>query len=446
MKMKMKKLLLLFILLTGIVSTVSAEDVVKIKGSWDTWTLHTMTTTDGNIYSISLNLSGTGTYEFGIDVNGSFYKKNDTMTWNNCTNWAFSAPNTMGGNCKINLADTGDGSYTFVWDNSSKKLSVTYPNLETVYFYNNHNWSNVYVYFLGSSYWNSNKGSGSKNRKNAYEMTQIGTSSIYQFTYPTSFSSQYIAFLKKRQDNYEYFWDTEAVYKEDFNSSKPLYVPNTTGSTDKNYTDNNTKWTAYWNTGEWHAYPTYTRSTTEGKFGTICLPFAATVEGATVFKIVSKIIEGGNFAGVNLESVDALEAGKAYIFKATGTTLTATYTGGDPSAVSAAFGMMGNLSSTPVTVPAGNYVIKTNQICPVGVNVTCGQYKGYITLEGIDPATSKGANFIGLDGYSEETDGIAELKTMGNVENGNIYNLAGQKVGANYKGIIVVNGKKVVRK
>jgi hypothetical protein len=105
---------------------------------------------------------------------------------------------------------------------------------------------------------------------------------------------------------------------------------------------------------------------------------------------------------------------------------------------------MGNLSS-PVTVPAGNYVIKNNQICPVGVGVTCGQYKGYITLEGIGSA-AKGANFIGLDGYSEETDGIAELKTMGNVENGNIYNLAGQKVGANYKGIIVVNGKKVVRK
>ena len=184
---------------------------------------------------------------------------------------------------------------------------------------------------------------------------------------------------------------------------------------------------------------------TEGKFGTICLPYDATVKGATVYKIVSKIMDGENFAGVNLESVDNLEAGKAYIFKATSSTLTATYSGTYTDATPG-YGMMGNLSSTPVTVSAGNYVLKNNQICPVGENVTCGQYKGYITLEGIGGTSAKGANFIGLDGYSEETDGIAELKTMGNVENGNIYNLAGQKVGANYKGIIVVNGKKVVRK
>lgn len=441
----MKKLLLLFILLTGIVSTVSAEDVVKIKGSWDNWTLHTMTTTDGNIYSISLTLSGTGTYQFGIDVNGTFYKNSGTMYWYNCTNWVFK---TTDSNCTINLADTGSGSYTFVWDNSTKKLSVTYPNLETVYFYNNHNWSNVYVYFLGSEYWdsNTNKGSGSKGRKNAYEMTQMGTSSIYQFTYPTSFSSAYIAFLKNRQDGYEYFWDTEAVYKNNFNSSKPLYVPNTTDPINLNYTNNNTKWTAYWNTGEWHAYPTYTRSVTNGNFGTICLPFNATVEGADIFTISSKVLgPNDEVKYINLAPVANKEiaAGNAYIFKATGSTLTATLSGNYSDAI-AANGMMGNISSTKVAVASGNFIVKDNKIYKAGEYVVCGQYKGYIVPGSINVANARGTYFMG---FEDETTGIANVDINDNFDaNAPMYNLAGQRVGKNYKGVVVVNGKKVVLK
>ncbi len=48
------------------------------------------------------------------------------------------------------------------------------------------------------------------------------------------------------------------------------------------------------------------------------------------------------------------------------------------------------------------------------------------------------------DEEGEETDGIKSVSTK--VENGVRYNLAGQKVGADYKGIVIVNGKKIVRK
>lgn len=41
---------------------------------------------------------------------------------------------------------------------------------------------------------------------------------------------------------------------------------------------------------------------------------------------------------------------------------------------------------------------------------------------------------------------INEVNTDVNAANGNIYNLAGQKVNASYKGIVIVNGKKVLRK
>ena len=64
--------------------------------------------------------------------------------------------------------------------------------------------------------------------------------------------------------------------------------------------------------------------------------------------------------------------------------------------------------------------------------------KAYLAV----PAGSakEGFSFI----TSEETDGIKAVSTK--VENGVRYNLAGQKVGADYKGIIVVNGKKYLNK
>ena len=46
----------------------------------------------------------------------------------------------------------------------------------------------------------------------------------------------------------------------------------------------------------------------------------------------------------------------------------------------------------------------------------------------------------------EETDGIKSVQGSRFTVNGEAYNLAGQKVGADYKGIVIVNGKKIVRK
>ncbi len=447
--MLMKKFITLLLVLTGMVSTASADDVVKIKGSWDSWTEHAMTNTSGSIYSISLTLSGTGSYEFGIDVNGSFYKNSGTMYWYNCTNWLFK---TSESNCKINLADTGSGSYTFVWDNSTKKLSVTYPNLETVYFYNNHNWSNVYVYFLGSSYWDSNKGSGSKSRKNAYEMTQMGTSSIYQFTYPTSFSSAFIAFVKNRQDDYGNFDNTEAVYREDFDDDTPLYYPNTTEPDNKNYRESNTIWTAYWNKGAWYSYSTpatpYSRTgLTIGNFGTICLPYAATVDGATVYEITNKVIESETLTGINLESVASLEAGKAYIFKATKTTLTATLSGNFTGAVTGGK-MVGNLAST-IKAPENSYVIgtdnKIHKVVSGGDGVNVGQYKGWIDMAQVPtaPTSARSTDFISFD--NGEATAIETVKAN-QIQNGEYYNLAGQRVAQPTKGLYIVNGKKVIIK
>ena len=66
--------------------------------------------------------------------------------------------------------------------------------------------------------------------------------------------------------------------------------------------------------------------------------------------------------------------------------------------------------------------------------------KAYLAVPAAS-ATKEGFSFISGE---EETDGIKAVSTT--VENGVRYNLAGQKVGADYKGIIVVNGKKYLNK
>jgi len=187
----------------------------------------------------------------------------------------------------------------------------------------------------------------------------------------------------------------------------------------------------------------YSRNVTSGNFGTICLPYAATVEGAKVFKIVSTVGTGDDMTGINLEDVSSLEAGKAYIFKATASTLTATLSGNYTEA-SEANGMMGNLSSSKIDVPTDKYIIYQNKIRKVGTGVTCGQYKGYITLEGLNVTNARSANFIN---FEDTTTGIANVDINDNFDaNAPMYNLAGQRVGKNYKGVVIVNGKKMLNK
>lgn len=419
----MKKLLLLTLVLLGGFSAAFADNY--LKGSWNDYSGETFSSNDGaaSQETVTVSLLAGCDYYFYILDSGSnkWFVYNGAMTSSSCTDWTLYRNDSQ----YMKLTTTVAGNYVFhlQWykhnDNQTyAHLSIVYPkgNQYTVHFKKGNDWSSVYAYRYVS---------GSNVCSQGYPGQSISENSSNPGYYDLTFNDSYNGIVfSDNGDNVKKSGDIVIDY-----SSREYWV-----------TDNAT--TTNVAPDGWIGY---TRSVTSGNFGTICLPYAATITGATVFKIVSKIMDGENFAGVNLESVDALEAGKAYIFKATSSTLTATYSGTYTDA-NPGYGMMGNLSSTPVTVSAGNYVLKNNQICPVGENVTCGQYKGYITLEGINPATSKGANFIGLDGYSEETDGIAELKTMGNVENGNIYNLAGQKVGANYKGIIVVNGKKVVRK
>lgn len=118
-----------------------------------------------------------------------------------------------------------------------------------VYFENTLGWSSVHVYVSNSDLWNGNNGC-TTNGATHYSMTKISGNT---WKCSTSSSFKYIIFMKDQQDGYGNIWKTEASYRSDYNSSKPLFTPSTTS----NQTTNETK---YYSDGTWSTYTPPTAS------------------------------------------------------------------------------------------------------------------------------------------------------------------------------------------
>ena len=437
----MKKFITLLLVLTGMVCTASAQ-TWTLKGDFDSWG-------DGQNFSAgttSLSLTAGEVISFKVVKDGStWYGATDTgynFDWTVSSTTAFS---TDGGARNFMLFAHLTGTYTFsltTSDGAPTNLSISSPSgsyeKTTVYFCNTLSWATPYFYIRTNAYYDGSKGAGSNQCPNGMAMSKIGETNIWKAEFPTVFLDADIAFLDRKQDSYDNFYNAKASVRGDFSTSKPVFVPNTTSNDTKNGT-------TYYSNGEWYSYSapatSYSRTgLTKGNFGTICLPYAATVEGATVYKIVSTVGSGDGLTGINLESVDALEAGKAYIFKATGTTLTATYSSSFTEATDAN-GMLGTFTDSKA--PVGSYVLSENTIHKVtGGDVNVGANKAWITLTGIDPA-ARGLDFIAFEGSG--TTGIETVKAN-QAQNDEYFNLAGQRVAQPTKGLYIVNGKKVIIK
>lgn len=125
----------------------------------------------------------------------------------------------------------------------------------------------------------------------------------------------------------------------------------------------------------------YTRDVTAGNYGTICLPQAGTIEGATLYSIGSY---DGSMIYVD-EVGTTLAAGVPYIFYATANQLKVSYTSATQVAAGEANGLHGfyDLSNPAATfdIPedAGNYVLYQNQYWLVsGRAAYITNYRAYI--------------------------------------------------------------------
>jgi hypothetical protein len=435
----MKKLLLLFLLVAGGVSTASAWNY--LVGSFNSWTNSAPYCLDNGPVAVYLT-AGSHTFKVKTDNDAWYGAKTATTIDKTTADIDFENP----GN-DVTLTVTTAGYYVFStnWD-SGLALTVRYPNT-TVYFYNALSWSKVYMH---DGWWNGDNGASNVNALRGIEMT-AGDNDIYSAYIPKE-SLYRVTFTPTNQVNvgesdhgegYTNFYGTNVVWNAAaFDAKKPLYVPTTTVGETLNDC-------SYYYGGAWIEYPTYTRSVTEGNWGTICLPFDFTVENADIYTISTKVLDGsGNLKAINLSGVASPKAGKPYIFQATATgTLTATYSGAYDGTAAAANGMQGNLSADAIAVPndGTKYVIQGNKVRKVvsgGDGVTCGQYRAYITLDEIGEATSRSAFFIGSE-YDDEATAIENLIPA--LNEGVVYDLQGRKVMNPAKGLYIVNGKKVIK-
>jgi len=188
-------------------------------------------------------------------------------------------------------------------------------------------------------------------------------------------------------------------------------------------------------------WTSYTRTVTEGSWGTIFLPCDATVTGAQLYTI----------AGVNaakeyiiLDEARSIEAGNAYIFQATDTELKATFTGDFTSDVN-----KGNLVGSPMglVVPEGCYLLSAGKVVLSGADQNGDTdnavfaNRAYIDLTNAEVKSDDMEGAVKLF-INDTATGINLVKAQ---EAGVAYDLTGRRVNAVKGGLYIVNGKKVIK-
>ena len=194
------------------------------------------------------------------------------------------------------------------------------------------------------------------------------------------------------------------------------------------------------------------RATEEGKYGTICLPYAPEVNNATLY---SASVNADKTAVVLTEVTEPV-AGVPYIYQATSEdTQTFSYVGGSIVAAPVdAAPLTGVFEATEV--PVGSYVLQTKDdaqkfyVVADGKQPTLSAYKAYLTAP-----EAAGAKVLGFDDpyvapeQKVDENGVPlaisaiESLTSGDAK---IYDVNGRQLKQLQKGINIVNGVKVLVK
>ena len=193
--------------------------------------------------------------------------------------------------------------------------------------------------------------------------------------------------------------------------------------------DNAYNWPApiYWDltiTGT--ILPNYTRDVTADNFGTLCLPFGGTVEGAELYELVKAETDG-----VLLGSVNKLEAGVPYVFKATASQLAVYCDDTVADEAGASNGLYGTFDDN-TEVAAGNYILKDNALCQAEATCYVDANRAYVVWSEI-PTTHTpmpGRRYIGMGVHGENgTTGLDNIMTtdapVKAIENGQLIIIRG---------------------
>ena len=135
---------------------------------------------------------------------------------------------------------------------------------------------------------------------------------------------------------------------------------------------------------------TYQRAVAADRFGTICLPYAVAagdITGAQVYKVLS--FADANQAGLLLEEVDAMEAGKPYFFLASAANVSFDYmVQGLPTAAGHENGLYGAIAAGVQVEGNDYYVLQNNLLHPATAGaVTLASNRAYIKFSEIPAYT-----------------------------------------------------------
>ena len=159
----------------------------------------------------------------------------------------------------------------------------------------------------------------------------------------------------------------------------------------------------------------YNRTTTAGRYGTICLPYAvevANITGAQPYKVLS--FSDDLHSGLILEEVDAMEAGKPYFFLASADNESFGYTvQGQPAAAGHEGGLYGTIAGTDLEGD-GLYVLQNNELHPATNGaITLAANRAYVKLEEVPEYTpqtpSPRRRLIGIHNATNTTTAIETI-------------------------------------
>ena len=126
-----------------------------IAGSMNSWTASNNEMTGSGTVSTTISLSANTQYDFKVvDMNTSTWHTNTGTIKGSVTNLDFSTTGGTDNNCHIRTSCAG--TYTFTYNTSTNKLSVTYPESHKVYFTKDGaSWSKVYAYCFNGDGWDN---------------------------------------------------------------------------------------------------------------------------------------------------------------------------------------------------------------------------------------------------------------------------------------------------
>lgn len=195
---------------------------------------------------------------------------------------------------------------------------------------------------------------------------------------------------------------------------------------------------------------TLKRTFVANKWNTLVLPFAVSAEDVKAkFGNDAKVVEYSNAEDVNINfttSTNGIKANVPVLIMPAAVNAEDTYTFNsvsivvaDPKADGTSYSFVGRYQ--PYNLVNDDYMLYADKWwkTETGDKYKIKAFRAYIKAK--TPAAAKQLNLV-IDG---QTTGLKLNTVNGNIE-GETYNIAGQRVANSYKGLIIKNGKKIIKK